>query len=572
LVESIIGLAMLPLTLVPIWLYLTHTGDGYLLYLKGRYSLLPPATPQLSPRPRAFAIADRSTRIHGVPVLVFHGIGPSLLSAPGSDGRYLVARNRFAEQMRSLQTAEYRPITPSQLGDYLRTGDATQLPRKPILITFDDGRTDAMLQADKILEDTHMRATMFVIGAASQRGGFYYEQAGTLGHFASDGRWTLEAHTYDLHHIVATSTGPKAALPYLKPGETIRHYRRRILADIGQEAAFLTRLGAGTPTAFAYPFSDWGQNSTPTVKRVLRAELGAHYELAFDQEHQSGWEFALPGDDLLHIHRLEVLNWTGPQLLHRLDLAARLTDTTYLERGLDVSYSPQALATAVIRSGHCTSPQPAVRRRRLQPGRRLVAIGFDDGPSPYTAQVLALLQRYHAHATFFEIGEQIAGHDRLLQRILISGDEIANHTWNHPHPGHLTTADLRQQLVRTDSAIDHALPTPVCLTRPPYGEDVPRYSRVAASLGLTTVLWSVDPADYALHSPAEIAHRVLSGIAPGAIVVLHDGGADRTPTVQALPTIVTTLLRRHYRLVTISQLIRTSTPAGEERPTTTHRE
>jgi peptidoglycan/xylan/chitin deacetylase (PgdA/CDA1 family) len=130
----------------------------------------------------------------------------------------------------------------------------------------------------------------------------------------------------------------------------------------------------------------------------------------------------------------------------------------------------------------------------------------------------------------------------------------------------MTAAQLRRQLARTDRAIEQALPTPVCLFRPPYGEDVPRLSVIAAKLGLTTILWSIDPSDYALTSPREIAGRVLSHAQPGAIVVLHDGGANRSPTVQALPMIIRTLERRGYRLVTISTLLANSTA-----PTLSHR-
>ena len=567
LAESVVGLLMLPLSIIPIWLYLADTSDGYLLYLKGRYALWPPATPQLSAHNRAIAIAQRRLVVDGVPVLVFHGIGPAGLSTPGSDGRYVVARGNFAQQMRSLSTAGYRSITPTQLASYLHTGDARLLPRKPVLITFDDGRTDALLQADKILHDTGMRATMFVIGATAQRGGFYYEQAGALAHFAGDGRWTLEAHTYDLHHIVDAPEGPAAALVYRKPGETIAKYRHHLASDIQKETAFLTKLGADRPIAFAYPFSNWGQTGDSDVRRTLRKEIAANYQLAFDQDQQSGWQFTLPGDDPLHIHRLEVLDWTGPQLLRRLELAAKLTDATYEERGLDTSYSPRSLALAALHHTRCASVTPPVRSRATS-GRKLVAIGFDDGPSPYTPQVLDELQHYHAHATFFEIGKQLQGNDRLLQRILVSGDEVGNHTWTHPHPTGLTTAQLRRQLTRTDRAIEQALPTPVCLFRPPYGEDVPRLSRIAAKLGLTTILWSVDPSDYALTSPREIARRVLSHVYAGAIVVLHDGGANRSPTVQALPLILGTLERRGYRLVTISALLADSTaPTLAYRPT-----
>jgi peptidoglycan/xylan/chitin deacetylase (PgdA/CDA1 family) len=558
LVESLIGLLMLPLTLVPIWWYLSHTSDGYLLYLKGRYQLLPPATPGLSPRDRAVAVADRRVRIHGVPILVYHGVGPESFSTPGSDGRFTLPRGLFAAQMQSLRAAGYAAITPAQLAEYLSTGSAAGLPAKPVLITFDDGRTDAMLQADRILQDTGMKATMFVIGATSSRGGFYYEQAGSLRSFASNGRWTLESHTFDLHHLVATGGVPKGALVALGRGESLRRYRVRIGADLDREDAFLQSLGS-QPVAFAYPFSDYGQWGSAALRRSLRDVLAPRYRLAFDQDEQSGWTFALPGDDPLHIHRLEVRNWSGPQLLHRLDAAARLTDVEYDARGLDARYSARQLVLAALAQPRCTAGG-VVRSRAVPAREKLVAIGFDDGPSQYTPQVLDLLARYRAHATFFEIGEQISGHERLLQRILVAGDELGNHTWTHPHPAKLTTAALRAQLARTTGELEAAMPGRVCLFRPPYGEEVPRLSHLAARLGLRTVLWSVDPSDYALRSPREIARRVLARVRPGSIVVLHDGGADRSPTVQALPRILSTLRGEGYRVVTITELLHASAP------------
>ena len=133
LLQTIVGLVTLPLSAVPIWIYATHTPVGELLSMRVRYRFLPPSTPQLDPVDRTVADAERPRTIRGVPVL-FYSIGHPTESF---DDRYVVSRTNFAEQMRSLRAAGYRPIRVEQLAQYLRTGNRTGLPRKPILITFD---------------------------------------------------------------------------------------------------------------------------------------------------------------------------------------------------------------------------------------------------------------------------------------------------------------------------------------------------------------------------------------------------------------------------------------------------
>src|SRR5262245_20138507 len=246
LIEAIVGLAMIPLTAVPIWLYVAHTDDGYLMYLRGRYALAAPGTPGLGDEQYRLALEARRRlrEIHGVPVLVYHGIGR--IGADDAGGRFVLTRERFAEQMASLRAAGYEPVTTDQLALYLSADPASddipeaevlRLPPKPILITFDDGRADAMIQADPILEDTRMRATMFVIGKPTETGSFYYESAEKLRENVRSGRWELQNHTYDLHDFVQTADGQISALVAPNPGESITGYARRIGSDLDRAQA-----------------------------------------------------------------------------------------------------------------------------------------------------------------------------------------------------------------------------------------------------------------------------------------------------------------------------------------------
>ncbi len=183
---------------------------------------------------------------------------------------------------------------------------------------------------------------------------------------------------------------------------------------------------------------------------------------------------------------------------------------------------------------------------------RMVALTFDDGPSIYTPQVLAALNRYGVHATFFEIGRQVGPLAAYSRKVVGDGDVVGDHTWSHPVLSALNTA---AQIRPTQAAVHKATGTTPCLLRPPYGTAPPAVVGIARSLGLLTIQWDVDPTDWARPGASVIAQRVLAAVHPGAIVIMHDGGGDRSETVSALGTIIPTLIARGYHLVTVPQLL-----------------
>lgn len=181
--------------------------------------------------------------------------------------------------------------------------------------------------------------------------------------------------------------------------------------------------------------------------------------------------------------------------------------------------------------------------------RRVVALTFDDGPSSYTPGFLNVLRREHVHATFFEVGQEIAGRTATLRRILREGDEIGNHTMHHDlYPGY---ADLAATSARIEAAT-HFRP---CLFRPPYGAVNSSVVAAAGRAGMRTIAWDVDPQDWATPGTGAIYSRVVSATRPGSIVLMHDGGGNRSETLAALPSIVDTLRARGYRFVTVSELL-----------------
>jgi peptidoglycan-N-acetylglucosamine deacetylase len=185
-----------------------------------------------------------------------------------------------------------------------------------------------------------------------------------------------------------------------------------------------------------------------------------------------------------------------------------------------------------------------------------VALTFDDGPSPYTPQVLAILNQYHVKATFFLWGQHVQQFPGYAQQELAAGHTLGNHTFTHPHLTTLSSSNILSELTRTQNAIRQATGFTPTLFRPPYGEYNSTVLADAGQVGLSsTIIWSYAPQDWTLPGASVIASRVLSNTSNGSIILLHDGGGDRSQTVSALPTIIQGLQARGLRLVTVPQIL-----------------
>ncbi|MDI3298810.1 MAG: polysaccharide deacetylase family protein [Bacillota bacterium] len=193
-----------------------------------------------------------------------------------------------------------------------------------------------------------------------------------------------------------------------------------------------------------------------------------------------------------------------------------------------------------------------------RPGDHLVALTFDDGPDPrFTPQILALLGRYRAHATFFVIGKEAEQHPDLVRAVAAAGNELAVHGWSHTSFQRMSAAAMERELVQSSRLIQRLTGRRPRLFRPPYGRFNPTVLRVASGLGLTVVLWTPghDPFDWAGALPGLIVQRCCSRIQGGEIILLHDGGGDRRNTVRALGTILERLRAGHYDVVTVSEML-----------------
>jgi peptidoglycan-N-acetylglucosamine deacetylase len=186
---------------------------------------------------------------------------------------------------------------------------------------------------------------------------------------------------------------------------------------------------------------------------------------------------------------------------------------------------------------------------------REIALTFDDGPGPYTPQILSILKRDGVTATFFEVGVLERYFFASTAAIVAAGDAIGDHTEVHAAMSRLSPAAQRAQLLQEANAIGrHGARFPR-LFRPPYGMWDAATLRLLRRYGMLMVLWTVDTNDYRRPGVKAIVKAALSGAKPGAIILLHDAGGDRAETVAALPKIIAGLRRRHYRLVTVPRLL-----------------
>ncbi len=187
-----------------------------------------------------------------------------------------------------------------------------------------------------------------------------------------------------------------------------------------------------------------------------------------------------------------------------------------------------------------------------------VALTFDDGPGPYTEQVLALLRGAGARATFFLVGNRLQDWPSAARDDASVGT-VGNHTWSHPHLPALPRWLVWLELSRTQWADAASTGKTPRLFRSPYEQRSPMTDEVAASLGLLQVLWSVDSRDDVPNARAtHVARTVLAGLRPGAIVLMHD---IHPWTLQALPQILRAIRLRGLRAVTVPELLALQPPA-----------
>lgn len=252
------------------------------------------------------------------------------------------------------------------------------------------------------------------------------------------------------------------------------------------------------------------------------------------------------------------------------------------------------VATALLLNGYTTDvvgethpapaaadtapPSPALREARqgeavlntagplpvsAGPSARTIALTFDDGPDPeWTPQVLDVLRKYRAKATFFVVGAKVAAHPELARRIVAEGHELGNHTYSHADLSQVPGWRLRLELSLTQRALAGATDLHTTLARPPYSStpeaiSTPQWEsiRAAGTQGYVVVLTDLDTKDWSRPGAAKIAAAAIPPRNRGAIVMMHDSGGDRRQTVEAVELVLKELVPKGYKAVTVSQAV-----------------
>jgi peptidoglycan-N-acetylglucosamine deacetylase len=222
------------------------------------------------------------------------------------------------------------------------------------------------------------------------------------------------------------------------------------------------------------------------------------------------------------------------------------------------STQPTRIRFVHVRLAGCGPPPPGtaepIARGPATSATKQIALTFDDGPASATPAILKTLEQDKVPATFFTIGDQIPPGAGLLKRMLKDGDMVGNHSWSHPNLQKDGPEADDQQLGAASAEIERVTGFTPCLFRAPYGAYSPKLIDAAHRDGMASVLWNADPRDWTLPGPKAIVRRVLKAAAPGSIVLMHDGGGDRTQTVRALPKIIAALRQRGYSFATVTAL------------------
>ena len=197
-------------------------------------------------------------------------------------------------------------------------------------------------------------------------------------------------------------------------------------------------------------------------------------------------------------------------------------------------------------------PAPAVPAPAPTTGNKVIALTFDDGPGPYTAHLLDVLDQYGAKATFFLIGSKVSSQANVVRSIHARGHQLGNHSWSHPELPKLPVDQIAGEIDRTNDAIKQATGVTPAILRPPYGAVNGVVLEQLRLRGMSSILWSVDTRDWADRNSDIVCSRAVAGARPGAVILMHD---IHQTSVGAVPCILSALKQQGYSFVTVQGLI-----------------
>jgi peptidoglycan/xylan/chitin deacetylase (PgdA/CDA1 family) len=324
----VVGLLAVPLTALPFVAYAHYSQEGRLIALHVDRAFRGPAFARLDRADAGYVAKQHLHYSNAVMVLNVHAV---MDGAPASDNANpessVLPVRLFAADMQMLRDAGYHTVTPEQITAW-REG-VLDLPHDALLLTFDDGRTDTVLNAAPILRRVGMRATVFAIGDAWKRSPLYEASPEGLRSLQRQG-WSIEAHASAPHSGIEAGTGEK--LPYLSARrsvdgrlETLIQFRSRAATEYRKARLAAEKIANRPVVAFAWPFGAYGGDTRTNDGRVAAINLDEArrvYSLGFNEDGQTSFGLLTRTTDPMRIARFELVPTLSPrQLFERLELA-----------------------------------------------------------------------------------------------------------------------------------------------------------------------------------------------------------------------------------------------------------
>lgn len=185
----------------------------------------------------------------------------------------------------------------------------------------------------------------------------------------------------------------------------------------------------------------------------------------------------------------------------------------------------------------------------IDKNKPMIALTFDDGPNHNTAKILTTLEKYHIKATFFILGRNIEGNEKVIKKMSDLNMEIGNHMYSHKLLTKLTSDEITKEIKKVDNLIFEITGKNPTLIRPSYGS---YNNRIKKIMDRPIIIWNIDTLDWKYHNSKKIYKRVMKSISDGDIILMHD---IYNATANSLELIIPELLKEDYQFVTVSELL-----------------